>query len=86
MKKTFKSLKVTQTQKSKVIHFHFLFNVNLLKMFGYDNKVMYQSKGLLFNTEFYQNSQYYKKNQAKYNINNGWFFSTKQESYYLFSD
>lgn len=74
MKKNFKSLKVTQIQKSKVIHFHFLFNVDLLKMFGYDNKVMFQKKGLLFNTEFYQNSEYYKKNQAKYNINNGWFF------------
>lgn len=74
MKITFKSLKVTQIQQSKVIHFHFLFNVNLLKMFGYDNKVMFQRKGLLFNTEFYQNPEYYQKNQAKYNTHNGWFF------------
>ncbi|PQP79210.1 hypothetical protein C6B37_02335 [Candidatus Phytoplasma phoenicium] len=77
MKKTFKSLKVTQIQQSKVIHFHFLFNVNLLKMFGYDNKVMFQRKGILFNTEFYQNPEYYQKNQAKYNLKNGWFFQQK---------
>ncbi|MDV3167227.1 MAG: hypothetical protein Q8784_02300 [Vigna little leaf phytoplasma] len=44
MQKEFKSLKVTQIQKSKVLHFHFLFNLNLLKIFGYEQRLMFQKK------------------------------------------
>lgn len=62
-----------QTKNNKnVWHFHIMFNIDLLRIFGFTNKMMCQKKGLLFNSEFFESQQYYSHRSQKYNIDNGW--------------
>ncbi|MEC4558816.1 MAG: hypothetical protein U9532_01340 ['Conium maculatum' witches'-broom phytoplasma] len=62
-----------QTKNNRnVWHFHIMFNIDLLKLFGFTNEMMCQKKGLINNSEFLENNQYYEKHQQRYNDKNGW--------------
>ncbi|MGL9688003.1 MAG: hypothetical protein ACQBVK_04585 [Candidatus Phytoplasma sp. TWB_XP] len=49
-----------------------MFNIDLLKLFGHNNKMMCQKKGLLFNSEFLEDKKYYQNQSQKHNMKNGW--------------
>ncbi|MBP5836058.1 hypothetical protein [Candidatus Phytoplasma meliae] len=76
--KKFKYFIASQLQIKGVWHFHIMFNIDLLKIFGFTNKMMCQKKGLLSNSEFYENKTYYYDRGKKYNIDNGWKISENQ--------
>nr|WP_017192117.1 hypothetical protein [Milkweed yellows phytoplasma] len=62
-----------QTKNNRnVWHFHIMFNIDLLKIFGFTNEMMCQKKGLINNSEFLENKTYYEKHQHRYNNKNGW--------------
>ncbi|WP_284928543.1 hypothetical protein, partial [Candidatus Phytoplasma sp. AldY-WA1] len=61
-----------------VWHFHIMFNIDLLKIFGATNQMMCQKKGLKINSEFLENEEYYKKNSKKYTPENGWYKSNNK--------
>uniref|UniRef100_UPI00037BE14A hypothetical protein n=1 Tax=Italian clover phyllody phytoplasma TaxID=1196420 RepID=UPI00037BE14A len=62
-----------QTKNNRnVWHFHIMFNIDLLKIFGFTNEMMCQKKGLINNSEFLENKEYYEKYQHRYNNKNGW--------------
>ncbi|OIJ44647.1 hypothetical protein [Rice orange leaf phytoplasma] len=69
----FKYFVASQLQFKGVWHFHVMFNIDLLSIFGHTNKMMCQRKGIINNSEFLESQEYYFKNKAKYNSNNGWF-------------
>ncbi|AOF54895.1 hypothetical protein MBSPM3_v1c3880 [Maize bushy stunt phytoplasma] len=69
----FKYFFASQLQFKGVWHFHIMFNIDLLSIFGYTNKMMCQRKGIINNSEFLESQEYYVENKAKYNSNNGWF-------------
>ncbi|MGZ3139708.1 hypothetical protein PSOLA_00440 [Candidatus Phytoplasma solani] len=64
----------TKNQRD-VWHFHIMFNIDLLRIFGFTNKMMCQKKGLLNNSEFLESKEYYYDRPQKYNIDNGWSIS-----------
>jgi len=76
--KEFKYFIPSQQQQNGTWHFHIMFNIDLLKIFGATNKMLCQKKGRTFNSEFLENKEYYKENAKKYTKENGWYTSSNE--------